>query len=203
MDELDQSLIRTDPATSEEAVAQALKSADYRTKERIEKRWRSFLENGRLIESLPISHQAKKEDNYEKKDFPDQYISLPLLGGGEIRLSRNSTVWEGGVEISNLILSVKTTDAKGEQIDIPDFEMSKYGHSYGYGPTDFLELNSQRKIGLSDKKGNDNFERKIKGANKFLALFDPQKDIDLEKLAHPTPVQQACLKAFKITPPKK
>ena len=188
--------INTNKSTGDKMERSAMEAIDYRTQERIKKVWQPVLEDNNFIKELPISRQAKHEESYKNHLYPDQFISVPLNGGGEIRLSRESVVMQSGHEGSTLILGIKTTNAKGEDVSIPEFELSKYGNSpFGYKVDDFLSPNSFR-----DQKDLLGETRKglTKEANRFLTLFNPQKDIDLQKLPQPTPAQTSCLKAFGV-----
>lgn len=188
--------INTNKFTGDKMERHAMEAVDYITQERIKKVWQPVLENSDFVNSLPISRQAKHKESYKNHLYPDQFVPVPLNGGGEIRLSRESAIMQSGHERSTLILGIKTTNAKGEDVNIPEFELSKYGNGpFGYKVEDFLPPNSFR-----DQKDLLGKTRKglKKEANRFLALFNPQKDIDLQKLPQPTPVQASCLKAFGV-----
>ena len=192
--------IRTNKDTGDKMVQSAIESADRQTHERIKKVWQPIIENDNWINSLPISFQYKSDDKFKEVVSPDQFVSIPLIGGDEIKLSRTNTIWKEGAGSSELVMAVKTTNAEGKPIEIPQFEISKYGgDAFGYEVNDFLGANSyKRDVGQKDPLEGTR-HKLVKETNRFLSLFNPQKDIDLQKLPQPTLVQASCLKAFGVT----
>jgi len=189
--------IKINKQTQDSMIDAASNAADFATQKKIEKRWKPILSDDELVGSLPISRQSDASNKYSL--FPDQFVSIPLIGEGEIRLSRESVVWKGPEsETSTLVLGIQTTDAKGEKVNIPEFRLSEYqgvGIGLGFKVENFLSPYSYNDP--RDLLGGTR-EKLIKEANRFLASFNPQKDIDVNILPQPTPVQASCLKAFGI-----
>lgn len=148
----------------------------YVQKDRILKTWSKLFEYP--PQNLPICY---KEGYLPTGTDP---VSISLKGGGELKFG----LWRAfpSDKVNDLVMQVTCHDPKGELQTYPPFTPQvRYGFEW-------------EKNGLG-KRLTPNQSRAI---DRFLAFFDPKKDIDLTNATAFTPVQRAILGDLRVEIPE-
>lgn len=179
--------------------------ADNARERRIEKIWRKLISglgpigNKQLKETLPVLCM------YRAGSFQltDQYISIPLKSNdGDCELKIGLFDWDDCGEKNNdnysLMLGITAPNNRGVRVEYP---YAMIPHSwFNYDPplsVVFIDRQTGREF------TRDECDKLSPPVMNFMALFDPKRDIDFEKLGTPTDAQKLCLKALKVPfPPK-
>src|SRR3989344_6312523 len=206
--------IKINPQIGNDARVAAFEAVDLIRKRKIQNRWSSLLTDSDLISALPESIRLTNGTNYQPEIISTvKPVSLPLKGGGEIRLSRGLIEHESSklkLGLNTLVIWITTTNAKGEPIEIPNLELPRDQADYEglvqnneeYVINDFLPPQNYRTLPVDSNEGHAKFASGIKEANRFLALFKAT-DIDSERLGKPSNIQKAIIQKLTSTPLKK
>lgn len=151
----------------------ALEQQDRRRDERISTVWGKLFGDTNLRKMLPISYKFKEGDySYLNCSKTDDHVSLPLVGGGEIRIGKIVSEKEENYT-GQLVIGVTTHDPHGDLVTLPDVKVN--------GTYDMVVVDRSTNDRLSGLDVNVQYGTKkteVRRVKNFLALFDPTKDID-------------------------
>lgn len=194
--------IKTDPETGRSMETTAIINQRLRRNERILKTWGSLinLSSDTYTLNFPISyiHQEGQSNDYKPTE---NYITIPLKSDGELRISLLAVKLKGKPDepssyyYHHLVIGATIRDTHGKKKQYPDIIFHK--------PCNTASELTTRNIQEVDKvKVYDQVSSPLDPVLNFMALFDPQHDIDWGKLGTPTDAQTLCLKALNASPPE-
>lgn len=183
----------------------ALDEAGYAQQRRIEKNWAGLYHF--QLNNLPVIAPSF-EHPPDYKFVPEEPVTIPLTGGGQLEIGcREEHYLSTGKDLDDksawkslrdrLVIGVKTASYRST-----DQEENK-------GLDFSVSIDFEGRTALLDKTrevidiGDANYLEGNKTARNYLALFDPEKDINWNTLENPTPQQQNVLSKLNFHPPAK
>lgn len=151
----------------------------------------NFHGDDNLFKLLPTVYDDVKISNNARERIGTEYVLIPLHGGGELRLARTKGKLSSGGDYGRLVVGITTQDPHGVKQVFDDFIL----HSVGVSDT--------LKYAVKFRDSTNKFlpEKESKEIDRFLAFFDPSRDVDLGRLGTPNSAQAAILKVFGVNLP--
>lgn len=165
------------------------------TAERLGKTWSSLARscyNHKDFNKIPIVSSVNPPDSFT----PQPPVIIPLKGGGSIAIGRHKISRD---QTEDIVININAASHRlADKDDGKEFTSSVILSPFGSQYNADVRLSQQQSQYMTDDE-----QALLKGTKRFMALFDPEKDIDWSLLTEPSEPQTNVLQLAGFHPPQK